>query len=136
MAGIKINTGAVRIEIDRDGIKDEISFNPNDVGLVNRYYKLIEFIDRKQKEYIEKAKMIDNSASDKVKDGLLLLESICIDIKEQIDIVFGAGTSHKVFGDALTLDMFSQFFIGITPYIQGAREDKVKKYIEESQGVM
>ena len=43
-------------------------------------------------------------------------------------MVFGAGTSEKAFGEAQTLNMFEQFFDGITPYIQGARGQKVSKY--------
>lgn len=41
MAGISINTGLIRLEVERDGEQvGAIAFNPNDVGFVERYYQL------------------------------------------------------------------------------------------------
>jgi hypothetical protein len=72
-----------------------------------------------------------------MKERLALMLEICLFMREQVDMVFGEGTSQKIFGDANTLVMFTQFFDGIAPYIKKNREDKMAKYIAGTQpGVM
>lgn len=135
MAGIKINTGIIRLEVDCDGVKDEISFNPNDVIFMENIYRLMSELEKKKKAYEEtEQKLNANTGIDEngipvnMKERLSLISDICFYIKGQIDEVFGAGTSKKLFGNANTLDMFEQFFDGITPYIQSARESKLSQY--------
>jgi hypothetical protein len=53
---------------------------------------------------------------------------VCEFLEDRIDHLFGAGTSRKAFGDAMTLDMFEQFFTGIIPFVQTARSSKVARY--------
>ena len=53
---------------------------------------------------------------------------VCNFLREQIDKVFGAGTSQTVFGETQSLEMFEQFFTGITPFIKSSRTEKVTKY--------
>ena len=135
MAGIKINTGVIRLEVDCDGVKDEISFNPNDVIFMENIYRLMSELEKKKKVYEEtEQKLNANTGIDEngipvnMKERLSLISDICFYIKGQIDEVFGVGTSNKLFGNANTLDMFEQFFDGITPYIQSARESKLSQY--------
>ncbi len=62
---------------------------------------------------------------------------MCNYMKEQIDFVFGKGTSEKAFGNALTLNMFDQFLGGISDYISKSRNSKMKKYTQtKGKGVM
>ena len=141
MAGIKINTGTIRLEVDCDGVKDEISFNPNDVVFMENIYRLMGELQNKKEEYagVER-KLNSNQDTDEngipvnMKERLSLVLDICSYIKGQIDEIFGAGTSKKLFGNANTLDMFEQFFNGITPYIQSARESKLAQYKNISSG--
>lgn len=135
MAGIKINTGVIRLEVDCDGVKDEISFNPNDVVFMENIYRLMGELQEKKAEYAEAEGKLDaNKGVDEsgfplnMQERLNLILDICFYIKGQIDGVFGEGTSKKLFGSANTLDMFEQFFDGITPYIQSARESKLAQY--------
>ncbi|MDD3395570.1 MAG: hypothetical protein PHG19_13175 [Anaerotignum sp.] len=135
MAGIKINTGVIRLEVDCDGVKDEISFNPNDVVFMENIYRLMGELQEKKAEYAEAEGKLDaNKGVDEsgfplnMQEQLNLILDICFYIKGQIDGVFGEGTSKKLFGSANTLDMFEQFFDGITPYIQSARESKLAQY--------
>ncbi|WP_352400146.1 hypothetical protein [Anaerotignum sp.] len=141
MAGIKINTGTIRLEVDCDGVKDEISFNPNDVVFMENIYRLMGELQKKKEEYAEvERKLSSNQDTDEngipvnMKERLSLILDICSYIKGQIDGIFGAGTSKKLFGNANTLDMFEQFFNGITPYIQSARESKLAQYKNISSG--
>lgn len=135
MESLKYNDGKIRLMINDDSSR-VIAFAPEDVGFVSRYYELVDFIGKKQAEYIEKAEEIDKCSDNKDKDGLMLYKTMCEDIKSQIDYVFGEGTSQTVFGDSLRLDMFEQFLAGIVPFIKKARENKVKPYLYNTNGVL
>lgn len=68
-----------------------------------------------------------------------LTKDLCAYLRKQIDTLFGAGTSDTAFGKANTPEMFVQFFDGITPFIQTAREKKVSKYtaaVADESGVL
>ena len=58
-----------------------------------------------------------------------LTADLCRFMRDQIDDVFGKGTSQTAFGDANVPEMFSEFFRGVTPYIQKARSAAIAKYI-------
>ena len=135
MQSIKINTGLIRLEVDRDGEKSEITFNPNDINFVEGVYTLMSDLDAKQKEYNTRiAELESNDETDNngiplnIKERMVLVKELCLDLEKQIDMVFGTGTSEKAFGNALCFEMFEQFFEGITPYIQKARKEKLSKY--------
>lgn len=140
---IKINTGRIRLEVDCDGVKNEISFNPNDINFVDGVYNLLSDLEKKQEDYKERIEELekDNALDESgvplnIQKRLAIIKEICIDLEKQIDIVFGEGTSKKAFGDALCFEMFEQFFNGITPYIEKARADKLKKYKTVQKNVM
>ena len=144
MAAIKINTGMIRLQVECDGRTEEITFNPDDVGFINKFCDLMKTMEEKQVEYdariaeLEKEESFDTyGIPHNMKERLALMLEICLFMREQVDMVFGAGTSQKIFGDANTLEMFTQFFEGIAPYIQKNREEKMAKYISGKQaGVM
>jgi hypothetical protein len=134
MDSIQINTGEKRIAVNGDPER-VIVFNPSDVLFAERFYKLITEFEKKLNEYKIRAEEIDeNSDVDDLgipvntQVRIDLMCEACIYIREQIDLLFGKGTSQKAFGDALTLDMFQQFFEGITPFIQNERSAKIEKY--------
>ena len=144
MAAIKINTGLIRLKVECDGREEEIVFNPDDVVFMDKFVNLMDEMEKKQAEYDEKAKELDAETNAdsfgvplNMKEKLALMLDICTFMRGQVDMVFGVGTSQKIFGNANTLDMFTQFFDGITPYIQKNREEKMAKYIHaNTQGVM
>ena len=144
MTVIKINTGIIRLQVECDGRTDEIAFNPDDVGFVNRFCDLTKAMETKQAEYDAKIEELEKEEGfdtfgipSNTKERLALMLEICLFMREQVDMVFGAGTSQKIFGDVNTLEMFTQFFDGITPYIQKNRQEKMAKYIASKQaGVM
>jgi len=120
MDSISISTGKVTIPVERDGEKvGSISFNPHDAVFAEKYQRLIQAIGEKQKEIKE----MDSIGPDE-------FVKVCDFIKEQIDTVFGVGTSQVLFGDACSLEMFNGFFKGIAPIFTAARTEKVKKYME------
>lgn len=134
MSNININNGDIRLTINNDKNR-VISFNPNDLGFVNNLYDLLADLESKEKEYKKRESEIDkNTKLDSynipvnLKEKLTLLQETCSYMRMQIDKVFGEGTSQKAFGNANSLDMFEQFFNGITPYIKKVRSPKMDKY--------
>lgn len=133
MDSIRIDTGEKRIAINGDPER-VIVFNPQDIGFAERFYQLLKDFEAKQAEYQARADELDNQELDeqgipeKIGESLALLREVCEFLKDRIDHLFGQGASQKAFGDALTLDMFEQFFTGIVPFVQTARSVKVAKY--------
>ena len=129
MQSLKIDLGTVKLAVNDDPEK-VIEFNPTDVGMAERFYDLLTEFDTKSQEYQKKAFEID---PEDIESGLSLMREMCEYMRGKIDYVFGDGTSEKAFGNAMTLNMFEQFFAGITPYIQKARSEKVKQYTNRAQ---
>lgn len=134
MENLQINTGVKRIMINDDPGKF-IEFNPEDVLFAERFYALIKVFEEQEAKFQARLKQIsENEAKDEygiplnTQETFDLAIEICNFIREQLDKVFGAGTSATVFGETQSLDMFEQFFSGIAPFIQSSRANKVAKY--------
>ena len=131
---LNINTGEIRLTINDDPNRI-VAFNPNDLDFVESFYSLISSFESKEQGYSARLAELNGDAAvdaygipKNTKAHLALIRDICDDLKTEIDTVFGDGTSKAAFGSAITLDMFEQFFEGITPFIQSAREEKISKY--------
>lgn len=134
MEELRIDTGGVKLKVNGDPTR-VIVFNPTDISFAERFYGLLSEFEEKEKEYQQKVEALQkNTETDSLGipknfgPALVLLRETCGFLREKIDDVFGAGTSQAAFGDANTLDMFEQFFEGITPFVQKAREKQVSKY--------
>jgi hypothetical protein len=133
---MQLTTGQVTIPIERDGESvGNLVFDPGDAGFVDRFYGLISEFQAKEKEYRQKAAKLDeNKEVDgfgipvNIGEGIALLKELCEYMRNQIDYIFGTGTSQLVFGDCRNPGVFEQFFEGITPYIQQARGVKISKH--------
>jgi hypothetical protein len=148
---IRIDSGVKRIMINDDPSR-VIEFNPKDVIFAEKFYGLVADFKGKQDDFIARAEALEavietDELGLPINTGerIQLVREVCEWAKDKIDSVFGAGTSQKVFGDAVSIPMFTQFFEGITPFIEEVRGDQVQKYskvvadrkkIEESKAVM
>lgn len=144
MESLKVKDTKVRLAINDDENR-VIEFDPSDVKFANRYYTMLADYEIKQKEFTEKAAEIDkittyNSFGIKVSDieGSKLVLEMCEYMKEQIDYVFGNGTSEKAFGDIINPDMINQFLSGVAEYILSIRNTKINQYVgkDETKGVI
>jgi hypothetical protein len=131
-----IDSGVVHLLIN--GGPEFIEFNPEDTLFVDKFYKLMQDFAEKKKDFdvrADKLKLESKGEKDlsTLPGSLVLINDMCSYLREQIDIVFGTGTSQKCFGDAMVLRAFEQFFSGITPYIKSSREEKVVKYVPKIQ---
>jgi hypothetical protein len=131
----KINiTRAKRILIN-DG-PEILEFFPGDVGFAERFYEIYKEFNTKQADYERRSKDLDahkneldaNGLPANIEQGLAFLHETCEYMRGRVDYLFGAGTSQKVFGDTLSLEMIGEFFEAIIPFIQIARTDKMAKY--------
>lgn len=137
MNSIKIRDTKVRLKVNDDE-NMIISFDPDDVGFIERYYGLVDFLNKKQNDYITEAQNIDNSDETKeikTRKGIKLLAKMCKDIKEQFGIVFGEDIINKIFGNSLNQKMFEDFLYGIAPYINKNRAEKLSKYMSDNEEI-
>lgn len=148
---IRIDSGVKRIMINDDPAR-VIEFNPKDVVFAERFYSLISEFKDAERGFLKRAEALDAvtetdefglpvNAGERIK----LIRELCEWSREKIDQVFGEGTSQMAFGDAVNIDMFTQFFEGITPFIEQARGEKTQQYrkvvadrkkIEDGKAVM
>ncbi len=139
MDSLRLNHSTIRLAVEDDPNR-VISFNPADVGFVERFYGLINRLEEKEKEYQARIQQVDETAKDEhglpanFGEQLQIIKDICSDLRAEIDEVFGAGTSQAAFGEINTLGMFEEFFMGITPYIQQARGEKLQKHLGKKKG--
>jgi hypothetical protein len=129
---IKITRGK-RILIN-DG-PEYIEFDPGDVLFAEKFYSLMREFETRMDEFKVKSAEIDaNEKLDEhgfpanAADKLALMRALADFIRDRIDYVFGVGTSQKAFGDSFSLDMVSQLFEGLTPFIGAARTEKINRY--------
>lgn len=127
MDSLKISTGRVRLQIvDEAGNQRGIfSFNPTDVESAKRILEIQKDYEVKVKEFSAK---IDTA--DTIDEKIALMNEIVTYFKSIIDDCFGEGSSQILFGDEKSLDMFYDFFEGITPYYEKASKERMAKYIQ------
>lgn len=139
MESINISSGVKRVCINGDPDR-VIEFSPSDVTFAEKFYQLYKDFGSKQVEYEQRAKELDahklevdeNGFSVNADEGIAFLREVCEFMRSKIDGLFGIGTSQKAFGDALNLNMFNEFFTGITPYVESARSEKLQQYRKQS----
>ena len=131
---LKSLSNVVRIAINDDPAR-VIEFNPDDVGFVERFYALIDNVEAKENEIKEKLEEIRKDQTESpygmpnsIRREVQLTAEMCRYMREQIDTVFGAGSSQTIFGDVHVPTMFGEFFTLIGPCISSARSGAVKKY--------
>lgn len=144
MDSLQISTGEKHIEIVRDGaVTGVLTFNPNDALTAEKFYKVIEKLNAKEKELQELSKGID-ARSTKDANGLPVNMPEIIDFAkqahaalcEEYDYLFGAGTARMIFGDFVPVNadgfaVHEQFIKGFAPHFEKARAEKIAKYIPD-----
>lgn len=144
MDSLQISTGEKHIEIVRDGaVTGVLTFNPNDALTAEKFYKVIEKLNAKEKELQALSKGIDSRAT-KDANGIPVNAQEIIDFAkqahaalcEEYDYLFGAGTAKMIFGDFVPVNadgfqVHEQFIRGFAPHFEKARAEKINKYIPD-----
>lgn len=134
MAGIRVNTGNLKIEVNDNG--DTIILR-KDMGFINKVVNFSDGLSALQREFDEKAKLID-------KDDVNAMQALLYDTHKQLhdalDIIFGTDTCMKVFGDGEvdvipTLDQVADFCEQLIPYIQQIANSLGDSYKVKNTGV-
>lgn len=127
---LKINTGAISLKVvdENDNERGVFRFNPNDIGAANKFFELMQEINTKQLQFQQKEAQIKD---DDTKSKLDLACEVIDYFKNKIDEIFGAGSSQLLFGDAKTIEMFSDFFNAIAPYYEKSSQERINKYTEK-----
>ena len=125
MDSLKISTGVISLRIldDEGNERGIFRFNPNDVKVAQKFLEMQQSVDAREKEFASKSENCKTAD-----EQIALLSEYCDYFKGLIDECFGGGTSQLLFGDANSLEMFADFFAGITPYYQKASNDRIAKY--------
>lgn len=125
---LKIKTNTVRLLINEG--PDVLEFDPDDILFIEGFYLMIAEFQRKQVEYQGMLEKLEKDpASDTTPQALAAMKEVCQFAHAQIDVIFGPGTSHKLFGRTLAFSPIEQFFTGITPYIQEKRAKHLESFM-------
>lgn len=131
MNELHISTGAVRLDIIRDGENVGVfKFNPKDISEAQRYSEVVTEMENKRVKYLEKAKTLD--AENDIKAKIDFLAEYVKEMRNDIDKIYGEGTSNLAFGDTLDIDMFFDFIEGLAPYYKKASSERTAKYKNKS----
>lgn len=124
---IRIDAGEVTLLVNDDPSR-VIKFNPEDILFVERFYSLLGGFEDVQKKFQDRLDAIPDNEESTAPRVIAVIEEACDYLMEQIDSVFGAGTSEAAFAGAKSLSQIEQFFLAIAPYVKAKRQDKVTKY--------
>ncbi len=135
-SALEITTVGKRIPIVRDDVHvGELVFNPDDVVFAEKFYRMYGELQGKFTQYQMQAILLEkDTALDENKlpvnlgERIALAKEACVYAYEQIDFLFGVGTSAMVFGDTFLVSAIEQFLRGVQPHIQKARIEKIQKY--------
>lgn len=127
MESLKIRTGKIRLQIEDDSgeVRGIFTFNPNDVESAKRIAEVQKEFGVKNKEFQDRSTKCTTP-----EEQINLLNEVVDYFEKLIDDCFGAGSSEILFGDDKSIDMFLDFFEGITPYYEKASKERMAKYIQ------
>lgn len=134
MNGIRVNTGALKIEVNDNG--EYIILHFEDHTFPNRYFSMLDRIQKRCDKATEEAKAIEGQYGKGT--GKYLRASFALDeelhryIMAEVDSLFGAETCRKVFGDIVPgVELFDDFISQLMPYFEQyakERRAKISKY--------
>ena len=134
MAGIRVQNGAKKIEVNDSG--DSIVLNFGGHQFPSRFFALLDRVQALAEEAEPREAEIQaaHPAGSLERNRRLaeLDREIHQAIAAEVDGLFGEGTCRKVFGDILPgVELFDDFFTQLMPYFEQAgkeRADRMRKY--------
>lgn len=126
---IRVNSG-IPVEVNDNG--DTITIPVDDMQFMDRYYGMID-------EFEDIGSRLSAVKTDDTKEQLSAIIEECKRMTEEIDNVFGAGCSKKVFGDVvpnpyMVIDFFKQLQPIIGRYAAERQSRIGQKYNSKRQG--
>lgn len=138
MERLQLKTNRVQIVIDDDPER-VITFNPNDVQLRDRIYKLGKTIKSRQSE-IEKRIQEFESLEGEDELGVPLKDiaahNMMVELAEfiikEIDATFGIGTSEKLYFDGFDFESTSNFMGLVSSKLQAVSQNKINQRLSKN----
>lgn len=129
---LKIDTGALRIPILRDGQQTgELRFSPKDVNFVQGFYDLYASYEALAEQYSRRAGALKPEDDE---GYFALLRELGEAVRAGIDKLFGAGTSDAAFGAFVGHpDVYAQFFEGLLEVITHQRQAELAPYLPRQE---
>lgn len=130
MPGIRVNTGAKRIEVNDDG--DYITLNFADQSFPGRFFAMIDRVTDIAKEAEPKEKELRETYPAGSVELARAVSSFNMEfhtaVSKEIDGFFGADTCKRVFGDIVPgIDLIDDFFQQLMPYFQEFGKERAQK---------
>lgn len=130
MAGIRVNTGAKKIEVNDNG--DFITLNFGDHEFPSKFFAMLDKVQEMAKEAKPKEDAIRETYD---ADSLELHRAIlALDcelhraIAAEVDGLLGPDTCRKVFGDIVPgVELFDDFFTQLMPYFEEAGKERAQR---------
>lgn len=137
MAGIRVNSGIKRIEVNDEG--DYITLSLSDNAFLDRFFSLYENVQEMASESAAAGKEIGGSDDNKnLREVFRLYEEAGKKMCFEVDRLFGEGTCEKVFGSITpSIELYIDFFEQLTPYLHEFAQEKrqrLSKYSAERTG--
>lgn len=130
MAGIRVSTGAKRIEVNDNG--DYIVLDFSDNSFPDRFFAMVDRVQERANEAVPEAEKIDMQ-HEKGSEGYMrataaLWRKVHEDIMEEVDSFFGPGTCKKVFGNIVPgIELYDDFFNQLIPYFEQASKERAQR---------
>ncbi len=121
----------LRVPVERDGVRvGELCFSPDDPAFLNRFYGLLSSLDERRKD-LAALSQDENLLA----ESLTALERAYAETQNEIDIVFGAGTSQMCFGDGCSTALLEQFLSGVADVLRPSRTEKLEHYLAQDEAL-
>lgn len=118
---IRISSGTRRINVNDEG--DVILLHLDDDSFCLGFYKLMD--------YVQSAAQQVPCAGEDIAGSVATMEQIVSleeDTRQKVDVLFGANTCRKVFGDKLpSMDLFVEFFGSLVPFLEEYKAERMKR---------
>lgn len=130
MAGIRVATGAKRIEVNDNG--DYIVLDFSDNSLPDRFFAMVDRVQERANEAVPEAEKIE-AQHEKSSEGYMrataaLWHKVHEDIMAEVDGFFGPGTCKKVFGNIVPgIELYEDFFSQLAPYFEQAGKERAQR---------
>lgn len=130
MAGIRVATGAKRVEVNDNG--DYIVLDFGDNSFPDRFFAMVDRIQQRANEAVPEAEKIDSQyekgSDEYMRATAALWRRVHEDIMAEVDGFFGPGTCKKVFGDIVPgVELYDDFFNQLMPYFEEAGKERARR---------
>ncbi len=130
MSGIRVNSGAKRIEVNDNG--DYIVLDLSDSSFPDRFFSMVDRVQAHAAAAEARAKELEGRLEPGSEEMLRAAASLYRDLHEgvmaEVDALFGADTCRKVFGDIVPgIELFDDFFTQLMPYFEQFGKERAKR---------